>query len=71
MNKNHFITFSQDGTYNVYEFNNGHESQRKLIVMMKCSHWQTGGLIAAQVDDNARNILTLSNEGNFMCTSFK
>lgn len=67
--KDHCITFSHDGTYNIYEFND--EGKWKNIVMVNCSHWQTGGLLAAQVDVNARNILTLSRQGNFTCTSFK
>lgn len=66
---NHCVTFSPDGSYNIYEFNDG--GQWKKMVMVNCSHWKSGGLIAAQADANARNILTLSHQGNFMCTSFK
>jgi hypothetical protein len=66
---NYCVTFSCDGTYSLYEFGDG--GQWKKIVTVNCSHWQTGGLKAAQVDDNGRNILTLSHQGNFMCTGFK
>ncbi|XP_016656351.2 cilia- and flagella-associated protein 43 [Acyrthosiphon pisum] len=68
-NENHCVTFSPDGSYNIYEFDD--DGQWKQIIMVNCSHWQSGGLIAAQVDVNAHNILTLSHQGNFMCTSFK
>lgn len=67
--ENHCVTFSPDGSYNIYEFDD--DGQWKKIVMVNCSHWQSGGLIAAQVNGNACNILTLSHQGNFMCTSFK
>lgn len=67
--ENHYVTYSFDGTYNLYEFDE--ERQWKKIITVNCSHWQTGGLIAAQVNVNAQNILTLSHQGNFMCTSFK
>lgn len=67
--ENHCITFGHDGTYNLYESDGS--GQWKKIVVVNCSHWQTGGLMAAQVDVNACNVLTLSHLGNFMCTSFK
>lgn len=67
--KHHCISFSADGKYNLYEFDdNGHW---KTTVTVNCSHWQTGGLVAGMIDTTARNILTLSRRGNFMCTSFK
>jgi len=66
--KYHCVTFSYDGTYTFYVLD---DENWKNIVTVNCSHWQTGGLIAAQVDIKARNILTLSREGNFICTSFK
>ncbi|XP_060835447.1 cilia- and flagella-associated protein 43 isoform X1 [Rhopalosiphum padi] len=68
-NGNHSITFSPDGSYNIYEFDD--DGQWKKMIMVNCSHWQSGGLIAAQIDDNANNILTLSYQGNFICTSIK
>ncbi|XP_026806697.1 cilia- and flagella-associated protein 43-like [Rhopalosiphum maidis] len=68
-NGNHSITFSPDGSYNIYEFDD--DGQWKKMIMVNCSHWQSGGLIAAQIDDNANNILTLSYQGNFISTSFK
>lgn len=68
-NENHCVTFSPDGSYNIYEFDD--DGQWKQIIMVNCSQWQRGGLIAAQIDVNAHNILTLSHQGNFMCTSFK
>ncbi|XP_060871614.1 cilia- and flagella-associated protein 43 isoform X4 [Metopolophium dirhodum] len=68
-NENHCVTFSPDGSYNIYEFDD--DGQWKQMIMVNCSHWQSGGLIAAQVDVNAHNILTLSHQENFMCTSFK
>lgn len=67
--KNHCVTFSCDGTYILYEFDDNKKWTK--VVAVNCSHWQTEGLIAAQVDVKARNILTLSRQGNFMCTSFK
>lgn len=67
--ENYCVTFSCDGTYNLYKFDDG--GQWKKIIMVNCSHWQTGGLKAVQVDDNGCNILTLSLQGNFMCTGFK
>lgn len=67
--RNHCITFSNDGTYNLYEYDD--DGQWIKIVTVNCSQWETGGLIAAQIDVNASNILTLSHQGDFMCTSFK
>lgn len=67
--KNHCVSFSCDGTYNLYEFDD--DGNWKKVVAVNCSHWQTEGLIAAQVDVKACNILSLSRKGNFMCTSFK
>lgn len=67
--ENHFITFGYDGKYNLYESDG--DGQWKKVVVVNCSHWQTGGLMAAQADVNACNVLTLSRRGNFMCTSFK
>lgn len=67
--KYHCVTSGYDGTYNVYGFD--YDGNWKNIVTVNCSHWQTGGLLAAQVDVKVRNILTLSHRGNFMCTSFK
>lgn len=67
--KNHCLAFGHDGTYSVYEFDG--DGQWKKIVTVNCSQWQTGGLIAAQIDEQASNILTLSYQGNFTCTSFK
>lgn len=67
--RNHCVTFGHDGIYNLYEYNE--DGQWIRIVTVNCSHWQTGGLIATQIDVYANNILVLSSEGNFMCTSFK
>lgn len=67
--RNYRVTFSHDGTYNLYEFHD--DGRREKIVTVNCSHWQTGGLEAARVDAGGRNVLTLSRQGNFMCTSFK
>lgn len=67
--ENHCVTFSPDGSYNIYEFDD--DGQWKRMVLVNCSRWQVGGLIATQTDANAQNILTLSHQGNFMCTSFK
>lgn len=67
--RNHCITFGDDGTYNLYEYD---DVRRWIkIVTVNCSQWETGGLKAAQIDINASNILTLSHQGDFMCTSFK
>ncbi|VVC42480.1 WD40/YVTN repeat-like-containing domain,WD40-repeat-containing domain [Cinara cedri] len=66
--KNHFVTFSYDGTFNLYEFEDN--VKWKQIISVNCSRWQTGGLKVVQVDINGRNILTLSVRGNFMCTGF-
>ncbi|VVC45646.1 Hypothetical protein CINCED_3A007876 [Cinara cedri] len=66
--KNNFVTFSYDGIYNLYEFEDNGEW--KKIVSVNCSRWQTGGLKFAQVDFNGYNILTLGYQGNFMCTGF-
>lgn len=63
------VSFSDDGSYNLYEF--GGYGGRMKIITVNCSHWQTGGIIAAQIDYNARNILILSRAGNFACTTFK
>lgn len=63
------MTFGHDGSYIVYEFYG--DGEWKQIVTVNCSHWQTGGLMSAQISEDARNILTLSHQGNFMCTSFK
>lgn len=67
--ENYCVTFCNDGIYNLYEFDD--DRRWNKVVMVNCCHWQTGGLAAARVDSEARNILTLSGEGNFMCTSFK
>lgn len=67
--KNHCISFSDDGSYIIYEFDN--KGMWVKIITVNCSHWQNGGLIAAQIDTNARNVLTLTRRGNFLCTSFK
>lgn len=67
--KYHCVTFSSDGTYNLYKFDN--DSVWKKIISVNCSQWLTGGLKAVQVDVFGRNILTLSGQGNFLCTGFK
>lgn len=66
---NYCVTFSHDGAYCLYEFyDNGKWNK---IVTVSASQWQTGGLKGSQLDGNVRNILTLSHQGHFMCTSFK
>ncbi|XP_025190964.1 cilia- and flagella-associated protein 43-like [Melanaphis sacchari] len=66
--ENHCIIFSPNGTYSLYEFDD--DGQWKKIIMVNCSHWFLG-LIAAEFDVNICNILTLSDQGNFVCTSLK
>jgi len=64
----HCIIFSQNGTYSIYEL--GDDGQWKKMMIVNGSHWLFG-LIAAEIDLNIRNILTLCDHGNFMCTSLK
>lgn len=66
--ENHCIIFSPNGLYSLYELDD--DEQWKQIIIVNCSHWLLG-LITAKIDVNIRNILTLSNQGNFMCTSLK
>lgn len=66
---NYCISFGDDGSYNLYNFDNG--GQWIKIITVNCSQWETRGLITARIDVNASNILTLSHHGDFMCTSFK
>lgn len=67
--KRHCVAFSYDGTYDLYEFDDN--GNWRNIVTVNCSQWQTGGLLAARVGIDARHVLTLCHQGNFMCTSFK
>lgn len=66
--ENHSIIFSPNGSYSLYELDD--DGQWKKIITVNCSHWLLG-LIGAEIDENIRNILTLSDQGNFMCTSLK
>jgi len=66
--ENHCIIFSPNGSYSIYELDD--DGQWKIIIIVNCNHWLLG-LKAAEIDENIRNILTLSDQGNFMCTSLK
>lgn len=66
---NYCVTFGHDGAYSLYEFHDNGKWGK--IVTVSASQWQTGGLKEAKFDGNVRNILTLSHQGHFMCTSFK
>ncbi|XP_050530954.1 cilia- and flagella-associated protein 43 isoform X2 [Daktulosphaira vitifoliae] len=66
--KKHCITFSYDGTYNLYEFDD--DGQWKKIVRASCNHWQTGGIKYAEVNVEAQQILIMCQQGDFMCISF-
>lgn len=66
---NYCVTFGHDGAFSLYAFNDCGKWNK--IVTAAVSQWQTGGLKSVRFDGNARNILTLSHQGNFMCTSFK
>lgn len=65
---NHCIMYSPNGSYGLYELDD--DGQWKKRALVNCSHWLLG-LKAAEIDVNIRNILTLSDQGNFMCTSLK
>lgn len=66
--ENHCVIFSPNGCYSLYKFyDNG---QWKKIIMVNCNHCFLG-MIAAEIDINICNILTLSEQGNFVCTSLK
>jgi len=66
--ENHCIIFSPNGSFSLYELDD--DGQWNKITIVNCSHWLLG-LIATEIDENIRNILTLCDQGNFMCTSLK
>ncbi|XP_050433883.1 cilia- and flagella-associated protein 43 [Adelges cooleyi] len=66
--KKHCVTYSWDGTYNLYDFDDN--GQWIKIVRASCSDWQTGGLKTVEVDASARNMLVLTKNGDVLCISF-